>query len=167
MHEHVVGAFIERGVVWRGVDGIEARMEHLAREPPVTSHAYLPGVLAEIADVAGLPAALAIAERCGGARQYFPARAVEGHWLVQCVGREAADKLCRHFHTTESGGIELMVPHGPAGTRAGLHRLLQEKLAAGVSAEQCARDLGIDRTTVFRNKKPGKLSGNPAQGKLL
>ena len=53
----------------------------------------LPGILGEIADVAGIPAALAIADEVGGTRINIPARAGDDHWLVKTVGREAAETV--------------------------------------------------------------------------
>lgn len=46
----------------------------------------LPSVLGEIADVAGIAAALAIADKVGGTRINIPARVQDDHWLVETVG---------------------------------------------------------------------------------
>lgn len=75
----------------------------------------LPGVLGEIADVAGIPAALAIADQVGGTRINIPARAKDDHWLVQTVGREAADQICDYFRTLsaehrEAGARHIVIP---------------------------------------------------------
>jgi hypothetical protein len=107
--------------------------------------APLPELLAEIAEVAGLPAALAICDARGGQRVYFPARAPDGHWLVELVGRETADVLCAHFRSTARGGIELLVPMGPqkrirfeAAVRAG-HSVPRAAAMAGVHVRHARR----------------------------
>ncbi len=113
---------------------------------------FLPGLLEEIADVAELPAALAIAREKGGARAYIPARAPDDHWLTQCVGREAADKICAHF-AADGRGIELLIPIGPAGNRGQLVQQIYLMLDQGRSAADIARELGIHERTARRHRK--------------
>lgn len=79
----------------------------------MTERLHLPPLLNEIAEVAGVVAALQIAEARGGTRVHFPARAPDGHWLVELVGREAADKLCVHFQVDRRRGNRVDVPLGP------------------------------------------------------
>ncbi|MBX3527539.1 MAG: hypothetical protein KF904_15150, partial [Rhodoblastus sp.] len=79
----------------------------------MTERLHLPPLLNEIAEVAGVVAAVAIAEARGGTRVHFPARAPDGHWLVALVGREAADELCAHFRATQAGGSYVLIPVGP------------------------------------------------------
>lgn len=87
---------------------------------------HLPPLLNEIAEVAGVVAAVQIAEARGGTRVHFPARAPDGHWLVELVGREAADKLCAHFRATEAGGCHVDVPLGPKNFYAQARRRARE-----------------------------------------
>jgi hypothetical protein len=129
---------------------------------------FLPPVLAEIAEVAGLPAALALAEKYGGSRVHFPARAAENHWLVRTVGREAADKLCAHFRTTARGGFQIGIPLGPSKFYARARKTTLELLAQGVSTYEIARRLGIARSTVQRAKSAAPdLSPDDKQGSLF
>ncbi len=85
----------------------------------------LPLLLQEIAEVAGLPAALALAEARGGNRVYLPRpeQLDEDHWLVKAVGREAAIKICKHYFLP-GGRTELDLPRGPTGSRANQWRRL-------------------------------------------
>lgn len=114
-----------------------------------TRGAYaLPELLAEIADVAGLPAALAVAQVKGGRRTHFPAKCPDDHWLVVAAGREAADKLCEHFRVNHKGGITLLVPLGPTKLydRARFHALaLMER---GRSVNDVAREIGVSARSI-------------------
>jgi len=122
----------------------------------MSEYFYLPGVLREIADVAGLPAALAIAEVKGGARVHFPARSPEGHWLRELVGGAAADALCDHFRTRgrrrRDQGCDVDIPLGPKGFYMKARKRALEMLAEGLSTYEIARRLGVDRSTVRRLK---------------
>lgn len=130
---------------------------------------YLPALLAEIAEAAGLPAALKIADARGGTRVHFPARAPDGHWLPELVGREAADKICRLYHTTGHGGVEQLVPLGPKGFYARARRMAEQLTRDGVSREEVARRLGVHIRSVQRYR--GRLRDiekrDPVQGRLF
>jgi hypothetical protein len=118
----------------------------------------LPPLLSEIAEVAGLSAALALADARGGNRVYFPAppNLREGHPLVKIVGREAAMKICEHF--AKLGGIELEVPRGPTGSRADQGRFLAQLIEEGVPSGIITRRLGISRRTVARHRARMRLA---------
>ena len=111
----------------------------------------LPGLLSEIAEVAGLEAALQIAEARGGNRVYIPERAPDNHWLVQTVGREAADAICAHFAVPS--GIEIELPCGPVGRQGNYERRLHEMILAGKTSTEITRTLGISRRTVHRHRR--------------
>lgn len=115
---------------------------------------WLPPLLAEIADVAGLPAALALAEARGGSRITIPARPGPDHWIVKTIGPEAAERLCAHFRTGVGGtkGAILELPVGPSGTAAQTRAKIDALLRKGVSADQIAVSMRVHRTTVFRRK---------------
>jgi len=113
---------------------------------------YLPGVLHTIAEIAGLPAAVAIAEKYGGSRVHFPASAPNGHWLRELVGTEAAEKLCAHFRATERGGELVDIPLGPKGFYVSARKAGLKLLEGGLSQYEVARRLGVDRSTVRRWK---------------
>lgn len=119
------------------------------------SYSWLPALLAEIAEVAGLEAALKLAESHGGRRVSIPARIpADDHPLVQSVGRVAAEKICAHYRQgTGSGrscGIYIVVPLGPSGALAGARRRLAKALAEGASAAEAARAAGMTERSAFR-----------------
>lgn len=131
---------------------------------------YLPPLLAEIAEVAGPVAALQLAKAKGGVECYIPARAPDDHWLVQCVGREAADKLCAHFVAaidSDSGrsrhGVKILLPLGESGSRAESRRRVIDALESGASAADAARRGGVHQRTVqnikarMKDKRQGSL----------
>jgi hypothetical protein len=125
---------------------------------PSSSFEGLPPLLCEIAEVAGLRAALALAEERGGNRVYFPAPAQlsEGHPLVKIVGREAAMKICEHF--APLGGMEVEMPRGPTGNRADQWRRLAQLIEAGAPSGVITRRLGICRRTVVRHRTRRRLA---------
>lgn len=122
---------------------------------------WLPPLLAEIAEVAGLDAALAVAAARGGSRATIPARPRPDHWLTQAVGAEAAQQICDHFRVGNSGAVLEI----PVGTQAQKQRRIDEMLREGVSADKIARQLQVHRTTVFRRKASG--GHDPRQGSLF
>lgn len=103
---------------------------------------HLPPLLNEIAEVAGVDAALAIAEARGGTRVHFPASAPPGHWLYELVGPTATAKLCEHFRVTAQGGVCIDVPLGPSGFYARA-RLRATEMLDQVSASEAALSLGV------------------------
>jgi hypothetical protein len=123
----------------------------------------LPALLAEIAEVAGLEAALAIAEARGGSRTVFPARAPDGHWMVELIGREATDKLCAHFRSG-GGGIELDVPMGPVAYYRKARRRLAQLVDEGVPVARAAHQIGLHLRTARRWRSRARQSD---QGKFF
>ena len=126
----------------------------------MTERLHLPPLLNEIAEVAGVVAALAIAEARGGTRVHFPARAPDGHWLVALVGREAADKLCAHFRATQAGGSYVLIPVGPKNFYSRARRRAIE-LRGQKSASAIALDLGVTERAVYKwwADKPDERQG--------
>jgi DNA-binding NarL/FixJ family response regulator len=112
--------------------------------------AQLPGVLAQVAQAAGVKAAVQLAQARGGGRAYIPAPQAlhEKHWLTQAVGLEAARAIAQAL-----GGGEVEVPLGPfAGNRAQVWAAIERGLNAGLSVEQAARQVGVTARTVRRHK---------------
>jgi hypothetical protein len=105
----------------------------------------LPGVLREIADVAGVEAAWALARAHGGMTAYITLAPIEGHWLVEAVGREAAARICEKF-----GGLRILIPQARIAQQ---QERLVKSLEAGLSISQAVSVSGMHERTVFRTKK--------------
>lgn len=131
------------------------------------SYTYLPGILADIAEAAGLPAALAVAEAKGGVRAHFPAQARAGHWLTRLVGQVAADKICAHFLTGGKAGFYTLVPLGPKNFHQKARRSAEDLTRSGVPREEVAARLGVHMRTVQRVRARLRDIEQPAQLKLL
>ena len=122
------------------------------------SYTWLPPLLAEIAEVAGLDAALALAEARGGSRITIPARPRPDHWFARAVSMEAAEKIAEYYRVGYGGtkGATITVPVGPDGGTARALRLQRTKIDAmireGLSADRIAREMRVHRTTVFRRQ---------------
>lgn len=129
------------------------------------SHSWLPGVLAEIAEVAGLEAALAIADKRGGTKIYIPAHPSGDHWLVQTCGLAAAKKICTHF-TSGRGNIEIDLPLGPRGSLAKTRARVDEMIASGATALQIALAVGYT-TRGVRKRKAKMRAADKDQGRLF
>lgn len=108
-----------------------------------------PELLREIAEVAGVEAAITLADRRGGNRVYFPRPDTLGphHWLVDCVGATPARLLCEHFY-----GIELELPIGSL-SKAERHARVQRLIAMGWTSSEITRAVGCTRRTVKRNRR--------------
>ncbi len=118
--------------------------------------AQLPGVLAQVAQAAGIKAAWQLAQARGGGRAYIPAPEAlhEAHWLVRAVGLEAAQAIASAL-----GSGEVEVPLGPfAGNRAQVWAAIERGLKDGLSVEQAARQVGVTARTVRRHKS-GETAG--------
>nr|WP_246432858.1 helix-turn-helix domain-containing protein [Rhodopseudomonas rhenobacensis] len=120
--------------------------------------------MAEIADVAGLDAALKVAESFGGTRKQVPAQVPDGpHWLTDCVGRRAAEAICKHFRQGTAsgrfGGAYLTIPLGPAGTVAAARRRMAKALLDGKSASEAARIAGMTERTAYRARSRARNRG--------
>jgi hypothetical protein len=110
----------------------------------------LPELLAIIAEAAGLDAALAIANECGGQRRSFPARRflenARSHWLVDLIGREKALLVADCFPI----GSELFdIPKGPTSGAVLKYRKIKEAKVRGLSVNEIAQEVGVNRRTVF------------------
>lgn len=111
----------------------------------------LPGVLAEIATVAGEAAAIAISARVGGLRVYIPAKVNDSHWLVEAVGREKADRICQQL-----GGDRHVFPLASGGAYRSMARDIARRVheldKAGKSSAEIARSVGLTQRAVHRHR---------------
>lgn len=101
----------------------------------------LPGVLGEIAAVAGRAAALAIAEARGGTSVYFPPAPKNDHWLCRLIGREAAREVCKQL-TCGVGPIRVELPLGPTGQAAKRRARVDAMIGEGRSERDIALATG-------------------------
>jgi DNA-binding NarL/FixJ family response regulator len=131
----------------------------------------LPGVLGEIASVAGEAAALQLAAEKGGTRVYIPARCSEAHWLVNCVGRAAAEKMCAHFAVEGKRGAEIMLPLADAGAfprfRRAMARRIHQLDRQGKSSSEIARAAGVNQRTVHKHRARHRGGRKSDQGSLF
>jgi hypothetical protein len=120
----------------------------------------LPGILAEIADVAGEEAALAIARARGGVQIYVPPCPAEDHWLSLLLGHAAAQKVCDQL-TAGVGPRRVDVPQGPAGRLATIRASDQAVIDAMIRDQRSERDIALstgytERSVRRRRAKLGK-----------
>jgi hypothetical protein len=105
---------------------------------------WLPGLLAQIAAVAGVEAALAVAKAKGGSRAYVPPRPADDHWLVRAVGRAHADAIAAEL--VGGTACNLLIPKGAGAL---MRRHFDELRAEGVSILDAARRCGAHERTAF------------------
>lgn len=123
----------------------------------------LPGVLCEIAEVAGVEAALQIAELFGGARLFIPAHVKPDCWLARAVGEASAKAISAHF-TSGDHSQNIEIPLGETGAAARRRQAVEAMLAEGVPNEEIARRLRVTARSVRRHK--ARLAGKlPFRGK--
>lgn len=131
----------------------------------------LSGILAEIASVAGEPAAVLLAARVGGQRVYIPARVSDGHWLVDCVGRQKADLICKHFSFGGKGGQHVDIPLGGAGAYAQLRRTVARRVheldRQEASASEIAGACGVTTRTVHKHRARHRGQGKDKRQRSL
>lgn len=132
----------------------------------------LPGVLAEIAEVAGETAALMIAAQHGGRRVYIPSvkRMHKAQWLLDCVGAELGRKICAHFEVN-GGGQPIDVPLHVGGTYKQFVRSVAQRIHRldrdGKSSAEISKQLGLTQRTVHRHRAKHGKSKSDKQGDLF
>ena len=117
----------------------------------------LHGLAAELAEVIGEDAALALLARRGGTEVYVPAEPA-GSALEELVGAEAAEAMADHWGVAK---LELPCAHlrGQRGRRARGVRLLM----AGRSTREVALACDVHEETVkgWRRSLPGRDAAEP------
>lgn len=112
----------------------------------------LPGILAEIADIAGEDAALAVAAARGGTSIYIPSAPRADHWLSHLVGHKAAltigDRLTGGF----IGGMRVDLPLGPKGAAARLRAKVDRMIRENRSERDIALATGYSSRSVRRRR---------------
>ncbi|MCB5204235.1 helix-turn-helix domain-containing protein [Neorhizobium sp. T786] len=124
----------------------------------------LPGILADISDIAGTEAALKVAQSRGGTRVDLPPQAKANHWLTDLVGFELADKICRGLATTDADGRcsglrREVIPRGAASLMKTARLRAAEALDAGKSVRETARISGLHERTIWRMKAEDDRQG--------
>jgi hypothetical protein len=129
--------------------------------------AKLPGVLGEVASVAGEPAAYAIAECKGGTRIYIPAKVPAHHWLTLTVGDVAAEKIAQRL-----GGDRYDVPLVTSGAYRSWRRKIAKQVhdldKEGKSSREIARTVGLTQRAIHRHRAVHRGGNkNDPQGSLF
>jgi hypothetical protein len=117
----------------------------------------LPGILADIAEIAGEDAALAVAASRGGTQVYIPPSPDRDHWLSRLVGQSAAKQIADRL-TCGVGGMRVDLPLGPKGAAARLRAKVDRMIDDGRSERDIALATGYTIRGVRRRKarrKPG------------
>lgn len=126
----------------------------------------LPGVLAEIAEVAGESAALAVAFERGGTQVYLPPVPAPDHWLSDLIGLDPARAVCERL-TCGVGGLRLDLPIGPAGNGAKARARIDAMIAENRSERDIARATGYTIRTVRRRRAALGKSADDRQHSLF
>lgn len=105
----------------------------------------LTGLLGRIADVAGVKAALALAQARGGRQMPFSAR--PDGVLASIVGHDAAVAIVK-----EIGAGKVTIPMGQMRGQRGRREAAARMLRAGAKVSQVAEAVDVHERTVFRIK---------------
>lgn len=135
----------------------------------------LPGILGEIAVVAGVEAARKLAVAKGGQRVRIPGRLRPGCWLIECVGETAAASIVEHFRVINADGrpqgLDVELPIAFAGSIARATRLARETVTrtieAGGSVREAARRAGVTERAAWKMKRRLRDAGGGNQGSLF
>jgi hypothetical protein len=117
----------------------------------------LPGILAQIADIAGEDAALAIAAARGGTQIYIPPSPDRDHWLSRLVGQHSARAIAERL-TCGVGGMRVDLPLGPKGHAARVRAKVDRMIRDNRSERDIALATGYSIRGVRKRKaklKPG------------
>lgn len=127
----------------------------------------LPGVLAQIADVAGEDAAIAIAQARGGTQVYIPPAPGPDHWLTKLIGREAAHAVADALNGGIGVGCRVDLPLGPAGHQVQMRAQLDAMIAKGMSERDIALATGYSRSTIRRRRGAAASNADERQMTLF
>lgn len=127
--------------------------------------AHLPGVLGDIARVAGEEAALKIAHAVGGTEAYIPPIPANDHWLCELVGIELAREIADHL-TCGVSGMRLELPSGPRGFMKQAAAQVDRMLAQGRSERDIALATGYTIRGVRQRRAKLNLPQDSRQGNL-
>lgn len=111
--------------------------------------ARLPLVLQQVAEIAGLPAALQLARSAGGTRIYVPKKPTPR--FVSQIGDQAANALSELY-----GGENVDIPLGPVGTLANARRVAEQAIAEGASTTEAAKRSGLTQRSIFARRAKRK-----------
>jgi hypothetical protein len=135
----------------------------------------LPGILAEIADVAGKAAALQLMASHGGRRVYIPVAYTPSCWLHDVVGEVAARAIIAHFKGFSAAGdparFEMEIPIGDMGTfgrarkQAGI--AFAKAIEEGCGARTAGYRAGVSARTAWNMKRRLKGRKDDGQGSLF
>lgn len=121
----------------------------------------LPKILSDLVPVIGLEGVIKLAVAKGGRRVYIPKEAANAPWLIEVLGQEAAEALCKHLRSYSFNANERLRPSGSTFklplARQFRHRLMFEQARReGLSIEQTAARCGVEERTVsyWRKKWP-------------
>lgn len=117
----------------------------------------LPGILKDVAEVAGVAKALELARRHGGT--VINVSDAEGSALTQVVGREAAAELVKR-----RGRGRETVPMATARGQRGRRAAAAEMMAKGASVREAALACDIHERTGWRIKAPKLRSADLFEG---
>lgn len=115
----------------------------------VPDRAWFSPLLNEIADLAGVRAALLIGREKACQRVYIPKPPIApDHWLIALVGDEAAIRIGNRW-----GGHNLDIPPALGGQMRRRRRAITEMTKNGMSINRIARSLGVCRATVTNQRR--------------
>jgi hypothetical protein len=129
-------------------------------------------VLEELIAVIGADAAARLIAASGGTEIYVPSPVrLDGHWLVDLIGRDLAFALSHHLviYKPRAGtgldifgrglGAPLLLPVGAGMLAQRRRQRIREMTLAGESSSTIARMLGITTRAVTRYRQRLRLSG--------
>ncbi|WP_454887849.1 hypothetical protein [Sphingomonas oryzagri] len=110
----------------------------------------LPRVLAEIAEIAGEDAALAVARERGGTQVYLPPEPKPDHWLSELLGHDVAGKIAAQL----TGGFPMRVeiPLGPTSHAARTRAIVDRMISEGRSETEIAKASGYNARSIRRRR---------------
>ena len=108
---------------------------------------WLPAIYRELAERAGLEAALGLAAAKGGTRVYVPLDARIAPWMVEAMGNAGAAAFVKLY-----GGEAIDLPTNPVGGQKERVRAIRKALAEGESANAVAARFRSSRRHMFWHK---------------
>jgi hypothetical protein len=127
----------------------------------------LPGILAEIAEVAGDDAALAVARVRGGTQIYIPPKPANDHWLCELIGLDQAYAVCEKLTAgvgSRRADVPLAIYSAYRAESKNRYRVMDQMIRDQKSEREITLETGYSSRAIRRRR--AKL-GQPADARQI
>lgn len=106
-------------------------------------------------ELIGTDAARRLCNLYGGRQVYIPRDPLAAHWLLEAVGAEATETLCKYLAVGKTG-TRLLMPKGSGNRGVQFHADIMRMSDEGFSTGEIATALNLHERTIYRERAKGR-----------